>query len=137
MTESPLSAELMQDLHSVFSRYSQVQAVYLFGSQATGKTHAASDIDLAIWPRSAAAHKDKLSILSDLVRIGLDNVSLVFLDVPNYLLRHEAVRLNLIVYQTDDFDAGSTYSLVVRQYLDFKPHLDRQREAYKDRLMHG
>jgi predicted nucleotidyltransferase len=134
MLTTSLSAEMLDDLRRVFSKYPEVEAVYLFGSQATETTHSHSDIDLAIWPRSAAARESKLAILADLTRIGLDNISLIFLDTPNYLLRHQAVRLNQIVYQTDEFDAGSTYSLVVRQYLDFKPFLDVQRETYKEQM---
>ncbi len=35
------------------------------------------------------------------------------------VLKHEAVRRNRLVYQTDDFDQGAYFSRVVRQFLDF------------------
>jgi hypothetical protein len=44
--------------------------------------------------------------------------------------------MNRIVYQRPDFDSGSTFSLVVRQYLDFLPYLEVQRKALKERLLH-
>ena len=43
--------------------------------------------------------------------------------------------MNQVVYQRPDFDRGSTYSLVVRQYLDFLPFLEVQRKALKERLL--
>lgn len=53
------------------------------------------------------------------------------------LLRHMAVRSNVLVYMRDSFDEGEYYSRVVREFLDFKPYLDVQREAYKWRVTHG
>ena len=40
-----------QKLADLFSAYPEIQAVYLFGSTLTGKTHAGSDLDLAVVPR--------------------------------------------------------------------------------------
>ena len=124
-------------LAKIFSRYQQIQAVYLFGSSVTGKKHAESDLDLAIVPRSEKARQQKLDILADLARHGFDRVDLVYLDTDDIVLRYEAVKHNQLVYQTEDFDRGGTYSRIVRQYLDFKPYLKVQREAYKRRLLNG
>jgi hypothetical protein len=72
-----------------------------------------------------------------LARAGFCDVDLVFLDVRDVVLRHEAVRLNCVIYQADDFDRGEMYSRVVREYLDFLPYLKVQREAYKRRILSG
>ena len=124
-------------LSEIFSRYSDIQAVYIFGSRATGKTHADSDLDLAIIPRSDQARRQKLDILTDLAHLGFDNVDLVFLDTDDIVLRYEAIKHNRLIYQTEDFDRGTIYSNVVRQYLDFLPYLKVQREAYKRRILSG
>jgi len=134
-----------QELHAlaaVFQQFSSIQAVYLFGSYAQGRPRADSDIDLAIVPRRGVEPPDKLDVLTELARAGFDNVDLVILNVYNFatadlVLTYEAVRLNRLVYQTDDFERGSVYSKVVRHYLDFKPYLDVQRAAYKRRILHG
>jgi predicted nucleotidyltransferase len=122
---------------NIFSKYPEIQAVYLFGSSATGKTHAESDLDLAVVPRSAQARHRKLDILTDLARLGFDNVDLIFLDTDDIVLRYEAIKHNQLIYQTEDFDRGTLYSKVVRQYLDFLPYLKVQREAYKRRIISG
>ena len=124
-------------LTKIFSQYPEIQAVYLFGSRATGKTHTESDLDLAIIPRSDQARGQKLDILTDLARQGFDNVDLVFLDTDDIVLRFEAIKHNRLIYQTEDFDRGTLYSNVVRQYLDFLPYLKVQRKAYKRRIISG
>jgi len=50
-------------------------------------------------------------------------------------LQYEAVRQNMLVYARPEFDRGSTYSKIVRQYLDFYPYLLIQRQAYKKRIL--
>lgn len=124
-------------LETVFSRYEEVTAVYLFGSVADGKTHPDSDLDLAIVPRSAALRRQKLNILTDLVRAGYDNVDLVLLDTNDITLKFEAVRRNQLIYAAPEFDHGSYFSKIIRQYFDFEPYLKVQREAYKKRILDG
>jgi predicted nucleotidyltransferase len=130
------SADL-QTLLEIFRKYPDVQAVYLFGSQAAGRANPESDLDLAIVPRHSRLQARRMDILADLARHGFDNVDLVFLDTDDIVLKYEAVRGNRLVYQAEDFDRGAMYSRVVRQYLDFLPYLQKQREAYKRRLLLG
>jgi predicted nucleotidyltransferase len=124
-------------LPEIFRKYPEILAVYLFGSTASGKTHRESDLDLAILPRSAAIREKRLDLLADLARAGFNEVDLVFLDTDDLVLKYEAVRQNQVVYQAEDFDRGSTYSKIIRQYLDFIPYLTVQRKAYKRRILDG
>lgn len=128
------------DLHhlsEVFSKYPSVQAVYLFGSAAEGTMHNESDIDLAVVSNDKSLCSKKLSILTDLARNGFCEVDLVFIDDTDAVLQYEAVRNNVLVYQTPAFDRGSLYSNVIRKYLDFYPFLSVQRQAYKRRILGG
>jgi len=122
-------------LPRVFERYPEIQAVYLFGSIPTAKTHLESDLDLAIVPGTRALRGKKLEILTDLARFGFCEVDLVFLDGNDIVLQYEAIRQNMLVYARPEFDRGSTYSKIVRQYLDFYPYLLIQRQAYKKRIL--
>lgn len=122
-------------LREIFSRYPDVQAVYLFGSVGGGQTHRESDLDLAIVPRDETVREKKLDILADLARFGFCNVDLAFLDTDDIVLKYEIVRQNRLVYQAGDFDRGAMYSRIVRQYLDFLPYLNVQRAAYKRRIL--
>lgn len=124
-------------LAEVFARYPEIQAVYLFGSHATGKLHPDSDLDLAVVPRDRNARSQKLEILTELARAGFDHVDLVFLDSDDLVLKFEAIKHNQIVYQSEGFDPGALYSKIVRQYLDFQPYLKVQRQAYQRRILDG
>jgi len=126
----------IEALHIVFRNYPGVRAVYLFGSHAEGSARPDSDLDLAIVPRDRSVREKKLDIVTDLIRQGIDHVDLVFLDSDDLVLQYEAVCHNHVVYQTPDFEPGTMYSHVIRRYLDFLPYLERQREAYKRRLLH-
>ena len=124
-------------LEKVFKNYPEIEAVYLFGSAGTGKLHSESDIDLAIYPDNPGLREKKLSILTELAQLGFCDVDLVFMDPNDIVLQYEAVRQNIVVYQTSGFDRGATYSKIVRQYLDFYPYLTEQRNAYKKRILGG
>ena len=123
-------------LEKVFRKYPDIQAIYLFGSTASGKTHTESDLDLAILPRKSSMRDQKLDFLADLAREGFCNVDLVFLDTVDIVIKFESVRQNRLIYCAKDFDASAFFSLTVRQYFDFAPYLKTQREAYKRRVLH-
>ncbi|HLC17225.1 MAG TPA: nucleotidyltransferase domain-containing protein [Thermodesulfovibrionia bacterium] len=96
-----------------------------------------SDLDLAIYTQSESFSARKLDILHDLARFGFCKVDLVFLDQADIILQYEAVRQNMVVYHTESFNRGTTYSNIVRKYLDFLPYLEVQRKAYKKRILDG
>lgn len=132
-----LTAELTR-LRDVFNKYPEVLAVYLFGSRAEGRSHRDSDYDLAVVSaRGRSARASRLEILADLAQAGFDNIDLSFLDQRNLVLGHEAVRMNQVVFARQEFDRGSFYSKIIRMYLDFVPCLNIQRQALKERLLHG
>ena len=122
---------LRQQLSPIFSQYPGIQAVYLFGSAATGRQLPHSDLDLALVPRSDAIRRQKLDILADLARAGFENVDLLLLDSQDVVLQYEAVRHNRLIYHTADFEPATFFSNVIRKYLDFLPVLEVQRKAYK------
>ena len=124
-------------LVNIFESYPDIQAVYLYGSVIEGRTHAESDLDLAIMPRTGSVRARKLDLLADLVRHGFASADIVFLDTDDIVLKYEAVRPKCLIYAADDFDRGTTYSRIVRQYLDFLPYLEVQRAAYKRNILHG
>lgn len=129
--------DLERRLGRVFMNYPDVEAVYLFGSLATGRNHPGSDLDLGIVPRHPSIVGRRLDILTDLARAGYCEVDLVFITGDDLVLDHEAVRLNELVYARAGFDRGEFYSKVVRRYLDFLPYLEVQRAAYRRSILDG
>jgi predicted nucleotidyltransferase len=121
----------------VFSAYPEIQAVYLFGSTAEGRSNHESDIDLAVYPGTDSLKSKKLDLLGDLAAEGFSKIDVVFLDGRDIVLEHEAVRLNRRVYEKAGFDSGTVFSSVVRKYLDFAPFLEVHRRRMKGRILHG
>lgn len=79
----------------------------------------------------------RLDLLSALVRSGFDNVDLVFLDAADVVLRYEAVRPNLLIYAREGFEYGEYYSRTLREYWDFLPYFELQRDSMKQRILYG
>jgi hypothetical protein len=126
------------EILDVFRRHPEIRAVYLFGSQATDAARAESDVDLAVFAEPRSFRDRKFELLAELAAAGMDRVDVVFPDPDaDITTAFEAVRLNRLVYRTDDFDRGGTYSGIVRKFLDFEPFLAVQRTAYKRRLRDG
>jgi len=132
-----LTSDDIRSLKDVFQRYPAIQAVYVFGSTGSGKMHQESDLDLAIVSRGMTLKENKLQLLTELASSGFCDADLVFLDTGDIVLKYEAVRQNRLIYSVQDFDRGSMYSKVIRQYLDFSPYLETQRKAYKRRIERG
>jgi predicted nucleotidyltransferase len=128
-------AEVKARTAGVFEAFPDILAVYLFGSFAAARAKPGSDLDLAVVPASTETRKRRLELLTELARIGLDKIDLVFLDRHDLVLRYEALRPNCLIYARDDFDAGSYFSSTMRQYFDLLPHLHKQREAYRRRIL--
>ncbi len=132
-----LSDDITDRLRAVFAAHPAVRAAYVFGSVAAGQEWERSDLDLGIvvddteWTSS-----DKVPMITDCMDAARrDWIDLVVLNDAPLVLQFEAVRPNVLLYAAADFDHGTFYSTVLRKYWDFKPHLRRQRKAYKRRLM--
>ena len=132
-----IDSQVKSKLAKIFQQFPGIQAVYRFGSSVTGKTHQESDLDLGVFSENPLSSTQKLDLQAVMVREGFDQVDLVFMEYDDIVLMHEAVKHNRIIYQVADFDRGSLYSQVIRQYLDFLPYLKVQREAYKKRILSG
>jgi len=124
-------------LQEIFAGFKGIQAVYLFGSTLKETNHTESDLDLAIVPDKKKVREQRLEILFRLAEAGFCNVDLVFLDTDDIVLKYEAVHHNQLIYQRNDFERGTYYSTIIRQYLDFLPYLSDQRAAYKRRILNG
>ena len=133
-----IEEHVLEQLRRVFEDYPEILAVYAFGSRTAGSARADSDYDLAIVSRRGeSARSRKVDILADLVSAGIDNVDLAFLDHDKIVLSREAVRMNQLIFRRPEFDRGAFYSRIMRMYFDFLPYLKIQREAMKERILHG
>ena len=124
-------------LSRIFSAFPDILAVYIFGSVNSNKVNRESDLDLALLSDSDRLRPHRLEILAALAGKGFCHVDLVFLDTKDIVLKYEAVSPNRLIYQRENFERGTYYSKIIRQYLDFLPYLNVQRAAYKRRILDG
>lgn len=74
-----LSAQTIALLHSAFSKFPAIDEVQIFGSRATGKFRAGSDIDLAIFSPTLS-YNDLLDL-----QITIDDLELLYkIDLLDY-----------------------------------------------------
>ncbi len=121
--------ELIQILCDHLTANSVVTAAYLFGSQATGKARAKSDIDIAVLyvPGLSAIERfdQKLIIAAEVERLTGKETDIVDLISAPLFLQYEIRRTGCLILDKDKpyrvaFEVQSRKS-----YFDFKPLQDR------------
>ena len=119
----------------IFAAVPAIQAVYLFGSHATGTATERSDIDLGIiLEKGQIEGRTKLELLTELARAGCDKIDLALVDEGDLVLAHEVVKHHKLLFHREGFDHATYCSKITRQYLDFQPTLKLQAQALKNRL---
>jgi predicted nucleotidyltransferase len=110
-----------------------VRLVLLFGSQADGRAHAASDVDLAVWPDGAPAAADKLQWLLELQTIFGRDVSLVLVSPRlDPVLGLEIVRHGVVLYEREPRLWHWARLDLWHAYNDSLPFLRAQRRSLRE-----
>ncbi|MCB8944627.1 MAG: nucleotidyltransferase domain-containing protein [Ardenticatenaceae bacterium] len=91
-----------QEKIEAWCRERPLRLCVLFGSQATGRSHAQSDVDLAVWPAKPVPAMTKLQWLVELQKLLDKEVSLVLV-TPDLdpVLGFEIVRDGRLLYERD------------------------------------
>jgi len=96
---------LNEDKFAALSNWCQerpLRLCILFGSQATGKTHSASDVDLAIWTDVSIIPEQKLAWVSELITLLNSEVSLVFVSPAlDPVLGFEIVKNGRVLFERE------------------------------------
>jgi predicted nucleotidyltransferase len=94
-----VGTELLQALAALAARQSGLRLLVLYGSRARGDAHARSDWDLAY---RAAADFDPDALLAALAEVlNADRIDLVDLDRAGALLRFQAARDGVLIYERE------------------------------------
>lgn len=104
----------------------EVKAIYLFGSHATGKATPISDIDIcAITDKNISRGKkaDITSYSSNKIDVS------VFWDLP-IMIRHKVLKEGKLLFEKDKEFLHNITIATLREYLDFKPVIERFSEVY-------
>jgi predicted nucleotidyltransferase len=100
MPQTPKNVADITQLVATWCRRQPVRLCVLFGSQATGKTHPNSDVDLAVWPGDALPTATRLRWLRELQDLLDKEVSLVIVSPDlDPVLGFEIVRSGRLVFE--------------------------------------
>mgnify|MGYP001563872538 CR=1 FL=1 len=96
--------------------------VLLFGSQATGKTHLRSDIDIAYFAREPLSLAEESRLIIELMGIfRTEAVDLVSLQNAPPQLRYQIARFGKTIYERKPGLFSPFYINALRQYEEAKP----------------
>jgi len=136
-SSSSLDIHLLAD----WCRQRPLRLVVLFGSQATGKTHARSDVDLAIWPLEELTLDQRLQWLMELENLLGRDVSLVAVTpLLNPTLGFEIVKQGIVVHEAEPDLWQRERNRLWHLYCDslpFRRAARRKLDKFVEEIKHG
>ena len=122
--------EAEANIREVLNRHPMVVCAWLFGSTASGRNRADSDIDIGVLTSRKPTWREYAEIQQDLVQAaGTDAVDLVVLNEANSILRFEAISGRPLTCR--DRDAHAAFcSLTSREYEEDMAQIE---SAYRTR----
>lgn len=124
-----------------FTTQSDIAAVYLFGSNATGRARPDSDIDLAVLlsgsPDSATAGFRRLELLEAAQALALHPVDVVVLNAASPELCHAVLTEGKLVCEADRYARIEFEVRAGKEYEDFRIQRAFFTNALKMELLHG
>lgn len=124
------------------SQRSDLVALYLSGSTASGTATPISDVDLATWLRVGLTpgeqRKAQLSLIRQVADIlGHDRVDVVVLNQAAPAVRYHLLRTSKLLYGADESQRVSLEAHAIGSYFDWMPALRLHQQALRDRLSTG
>lgn len=127
---APLDEQLVKNLGSALSSFTELSLALLFGSQATGRADAKSDVDLAV-----VAPESILPAISAKVSDAVGReVDVVSLGDPTIPLLRELIRDSSVVYEKVPGQGALWRSRTLAQLEIDGPWYDRMRDAWLARV---
>ena len=125
--------ENREAIRDYFIRQKGVVCVYLFGSAGAGKTHKASDVDIAVlfgqdMPQQERSQRGLL-IMDELSRILDKDIDVVVLNNANSFLKFQVIKNGLRVYEDKERRSRAFEARAIVEYLDFLPIRSRLEKA--------
>ena len=124
------------------SKRREIQAAYIFGSVATGRTRPNSDVDVAVLtaprPRPSDALKYRLTLMADLgSALGRPDVEVVLLIEAPPLLAHRILSRGMLVFERSRSARIRFQVDTANRYLDLIPMFETHIQYLKKRVREG
>lgn len=121
-------------IHAIFSKSKGIQAAFLFGSQAKGRSRKDSDTDIAILLLKMPGPEERVDIkvgLSEkLSKIFGSEVDVVIVNGAGSLLKYQITRDGKLLYERKEGVSKKFRLNAIKEYFDYLPtfkfHCERQ-----------
>lgn len=125
---SPFLAELERRLVVALVARPEVQDAYLFGSQASGRAQAHSDIDVAVWIDAEPPQTGRFGYAAELTArliaaLGTNDVDVVVLNKAPPLLYHRVLRDGRRLLSRNPGATAAREGYALSRYCDYVPQL--------------
>jgi len=124
--------KIKNDIEILAVKY-HLSLVILFGSQASGKTHAKSDTDIAFTSDKRIRPYEVAKMHLEFTQcLKIKNIELVDLhDAPPLLLR-EIARQSIVLYEKDQSQFARLKIYALKRYMEAKPLLSLRTKSRED-----
>ena len=120
--------EAIVHISAIAEKY-RLSLVVLFGSQATGKTHKESDVDIAYLPGRPLSPEEEININYELTLVSrTDRVDTVNLRNAPGLLLKQIVDQGVIFYEKTGTEFAELEIYAMRRYKEATPLFEIRRE---------
>jgi predicted nucleotidyltransferase len=132
----------LEQLSQELGRDPDIDAVYLFGSYASGLDNGVSDIDIGILLATHVPIREyfdrQLQYIARCARIlRTDRLDIVLVNDVPFLLAYEVVKHRRILVERNPEQRVTFEVDCINKYLDFKPFLAVQTQYLKHQLLQG
>ena len=119
--------ELKSKIIPLAQKYN-LKLVVLFGSQATGRIHKNSDIDIGDLPTSDIDFHSEVYFVTDLYRVlKREDVQVVNLATASPLLQYSALSKCIVLFEKYDGIYNNARTYAFKLYVEAKPLYDLRR----------
>lgn len=135
-------ASIGQAVARCLSKRREIQAAYIFGSAATGRTRPDSDVDVAVLTARRAQGVDtvkyRLKLMADLgSALGRSDVEVVLLTEAPPLLAHRVLSQGTLVFERSRSARVRFQVETANRYLDLIPMFETHIQYLKKRVREG
>ena len=113
-----ISEDLCRRIVDFGSRHAGIEAIYIFGSAATARDRAGSDIDVAIMARGRVNGMERVQWETSLSNTLRKDVDLVIFGQATPLLQHQILKYGHLIYERDPKERTRQEVAARREYLD-------------------
>ncbi len=116
----PILHSLQAVLREFSNDHAETVAAYVFGSLATGKERAGSDIDIALITNKRISGLTKIDWETELSNAIGKDVDLVIFNQAGVLMRHQILKYGKLIFNRDDRLRIKEEVMARKEYLDIR-----------------